>query len=72
MISYQFCRLCVRYGPEVSLGNDVDWSAKYFYDDPCIRYAAIDPKKRGVQVGSLLKRGVFTVQVGSLLKIRLC
>jgi len=41
--------LAAWYGPEVSLGNDVDWSAKYFYDDPCIRYAAIDPKKRGVQ-----------------------
>ena len=39
-----------RYGPEVTFGDDVDWSAKYFYDDPCLRYIAIDPKKRGVQV----------------------
>lgn len=28
---------------------DVNWSAKYFFDDPCIRYVSIDPKKRGVQ-----------------------
>lgn len=41
--------LAAWYGPEVTFGDDVDWSAKYFYDDPCLRYIAIDPKKRGVQ-----------------------
>jgi len=41
--------LAAWYGPEIKLGENVDWSAKYFYDDPCLRYVAIDPKKRGVQ-----------------------
>jgi len=41
--------LAAWYGPEIKLAENVDWSAKYFYDDPCLRYIAIDPKKRGVQ-----------------------
>lgn len=41
--------LAAWYGPNLTLAEDVDWSAKYFYDDPCLRYIAIDPKKRGVQ-----------------------
>jgi len=41
--------LAAWYGPDVELGDNVDWSAKYFFDDSCLRYVAIDPKKRGVQ-----------------------
>lgn len=41
--------LAAWYGSNVTISEDVDWSAKYFYDDPCLRYIAIDPKKRGVQ-----------------------
>jgi len=41
--------LAAWYGPDVTLSEDVNWSARYFYDDPCLRYIAIDPKKRGVQ-----------------------
>ena len=41
-----------RYGPDVELDDNVNWSAKYFHDDSCLRYVAIDPKKRGVQVST--------------------
>ncbi len=27
---------------------DIPWKAKYFYDDPCIRFVALDNKKRGI------------------------
>jgi len=39
--------LAAWFGPEVTL--DMTWCAKYYNDDPCIRYVAIDAKKRGVQ-----------------------
>lgn len=41
--------LAAWYDSNVTLSSDVGWSAKYFYEDPCLRYIAIDPKKRGVQ-----------------------
>ncbi len=29
---------------------DIPWKAKYFYDDPCIRFVALDNKKRGIGI----------------------
>lgn len=42
------------YKPPTTI--DVPWGAKYFYDDPCIRYVAIDNKKRGAGKDTYLVR----------------
>jgi len=32
--------------PDIQRIDGIDWSAKYIYDDPCIRYIAMDTEKR--------------------------
>jgi len=33
---------------EAGTEMDVPWTAKYILDDPCVRFVAIDSKKRGL------------------------
>ena len=41
---------------------DVPWSAKYIYDDDCIRFVAIDDKKRNI--GKSMNWKMATLEIG--------